>query len=157
MTTHTLEIPGIGGPIEIEEPGMLRGLVVRHGGLVLEKKSFFGHSYLVPTEGGAPAEIEVRVDALRGVVHVTGLGVSRTFGEPIPMWLAVVAALPFCLAFVGGMLGGVAGAIAWTLNRLVAARRDLHVLVRLGVIGVVSALATVGWIVTATIVTVLLH
>lgn len=154
---HRVEIPGLEGPLEVQEPSLVRGLVVRHHGQVVSKKSFFGRSYVLPGANGSPIELEVWADGLRGVVQVRGAGIERVLGEPIPMWLAVAAAIPFLLAAVGGALGGVIGAIAWSLNRAIAGRRDLHVVVRLGAMAALSGVAVLAWIVAATVFSLLLH
>jgi hypothetical protein len=147
---HRVVLHGVEGPLEIDEPRLFRGMVVRHQGRTLTKKSFFGRTYLLPAVDGSTREIDVWADGLRGVIHVRGGGVDQVLGEPIPTWLAIASAVPFGLALVGGALGGAIGAIAWTLNRAVAGRRDLHLAVRIGAIACFTALSVVLWLVAAT-------
>lgn len=156
-TMHRVEVPGVVGELEIEEPGAFRGMTVRHRGQTLAKKSLFSRTYLVPREDGTSAELEIWLDGLRGVVHVRGAGLERVLGEPIPTWLALVAAVPIVLAFVGGGLGGLIGALTWMLNRAVASRRELHPLVRLGAMAVLTGVGAMAWIVVATAFSLALH
>lgn len=122
MATHVVEIPNAAGRVEVIEPGMLSGLVVKVDGRPLAKSSFFSTTYPVPLQSGGTAEMKVVLDTLRGGFRVESEGFVQSYGEKIPALLAALAFLPFALVAVGGALGGGIGGLGWGANRLIAAQ-----------------------------------
>lgn len=145
---HVIEVPDAAGRVEVVEPGTFSGVVVEVDGRAVPKAGMFSRSYPIPTRSGGTFDLEVMPDTFRGGVRVKGQGIDAQLGEQIPMWLAVLAFLPFGLVAVGGAIGGLLGGLGWAVNRQIALQSfpmPLRALAMLAVSGAVF----VGWLVVA--------
>ena len=149
MSTHIVEIPNAAGRVEVTEPGMLSGLVVKVDGKPLAKSSFFSTTYPVPLQGGGTVETKVIPDTLRGGFRVESGGLVQSYGEKIPALRAALAFLPFALVAVGGALGGGIGGLGWGANRLIAAQAWPLPVRALAMIGVTLASFALWFVVAA--------
>lgn len=83
-------------------------------------------------------------------------GKTINFADPLKWYQWVWSALPILLVFFGGLLGGVAGVVAFSINTGIF-RSTMNGTVKYVVTGVVSILAVVIYWVVGTIIYVLLN
>lgn len=118
MAEHEVAIPEIAGRVTITEPGLFSGSRLLVNGKPAEKAGW-GKFWLPRTDGGR-AEARLVAGFTTWVPSLMVGGVRHDVGPKLPIYLAVLAFLPFTLMFVGGALGGLCGGLGAGLNHQIA-------------------------------------
>lgn len=153
---HVVEVPNARGRVEVVEPGVFQGMRVELDGQPLAKKSLFSRIYAVPTSDGGTFDLDVAPDPFRGGFVVKGPGLDARLGDVVPLWLGILAFVPFSLVAVGGAIGGLCGGLGWGVNQFIA-RQDLPAPVRALLMLLVTGAAGIVWLVLATALQLAIH
>ena len=76
--------------------------------------------FTLPLKAGGTTTGRFRHGLRDTVPSFTVDGTSYPLGPQIPVWLGVLAMMPLSLVLVGGLLGGLTGIVAWSLNLRIA-------------------------------------
>jgi hypothetical protein len=118
MANYDISIPGIAGHVSLAPPGVFVGAKLLVDGQPAPAAGR-GKFWLTGLDG---SRVEAKLAGTFGAylpAIVVG-GVRHQAGPKLPAVLVVLAFLPFLLVFGGGLLGGVCGAIGWSLNNHIA-------------------------------------
>jgi hypothetical protein len=107
-------IPGLAGPVVVASSFWSNRFTITAGGTPVERVG--RKRYALPTTGSGTVDATVSGGFLDAYPTLTINGVKHRTGPPVPIVLRAVAVFPFALVFLGGLLGGLFGAIGWWAN-----------------------------------------
>ena len=142
-----LDIEAVAGQVRVSPQKFFSGGRVSVDGTEI-KRSWWGR-FTLPLKAGGTTTGRFAHGIRDTVPQFTVDGTSYPLGPQMPVWLGFFAAMPLALIAVGGMLGALVGAVAWSLNRRIATQ-DLPVpvqaaaMVAMGVSSVVVYFGFVG-------------
>ena len=140
MNTEPISIAGVAGPVVITTSAFWGRPAVTVGGLPAPRTG--KRQYALPAAAGGAVDATVRSAFADPYPTLEVNGVHHRTGPTIPVVLRVLAPLPILLVAVGGLLGGLIGALGFGANLAVARTRTpsfVKVLIMIGV-GVVAYL-----------------
>jgi hypothetical protein len=147
MQPDTLSIPGIAGPVAVKTNWFTGRSTVTVGGR--EVPSSGRGLFALPTTGGQTTEARVKAQMLDPYATVEVGGTAYRTGPAVPMGLRILGLLPILLIGIGGLLGGLIGALGvvanfWILREVRST--GLKVLAMFGVL----AVTFIVWLTIAT-------
>lgn len=121
VKTEPIAIHGVAGPVVVSTNALWGVPAVTVGGQPAPRMG--KRQYALPAAGGGtlPATVRSRLTDPYPTVEVNGIR-HRT-GPNVPVGLQVIALLPIALVSIGGILGGLIGALGVTANLAVARTR----------------------------------
>lgn len=114
-------------------------------GVPLQKKGFFGSTYLLPMPDGTTRDLQLR-GYLTGA-RVVFDGMEHRLEPSPPAWAWVLAVIPLVL-LIGGAFGGLFGALGLVFNLRVATSRA-NAATKIGAMVLISAIAIGLWLTVA--------
>jgi hypothetical protein len=118
MTEYEVFIPHVAGRVSVTARGFFTGARLFVDGRPATKGG--RGRFPLPKADGGRAEARLVYTMLTYVPAVTVDGVRYEVGPKLPLFLAILAFLPFALVFAGGALGGLCGGIGWAVSSGIA-------------------------------------
>lgn len=137
MRTEPLVVGGLAGPVVLESGFFAGNYTVTVAG---QQAARIGRGrYALPTAAGGSVPAVIRGGFLDTYPTLEINGVKHRTGPAAPLALRILALLPLALIGVGGMVGGLIGALGMMANMAVG-RLQIHAALRallmIGVLGV---------------------
>jgi hypothetical protein len=142
----SVTIPGVAGPVS-GAAGMW-GLTIKVAGQPVPRS---GRNVTLPGLDGQPVAATLRSNALDPYPVLRVAGVDYATGPRPPMWLKVLAVLPFALIAVGGLLGGVFG-VAGVIGNWNVLRSERSLAVKAAIAVAVLAAAVLAWLLVVSLI-----
>ena len=118
MPSEPISISGVRGPVNVTTNPFTGKATVLVDGLPVERGR--GGKYALPASDGGTVEAKVSSSFIQPFPSIEVAGVKHPTGPKLPIFLQVLMVLPLGLVFVGGLLGGLVGAIGVGANALIA-------------------------------------
>jgi hypothetical protein len=138
---YPYQIPGTTGPQIIIRPGPFDTTVLANG-VALRGRGSFRRTYPVPMPDGSVRELSI--NTWSGRIRARVDGTETPIGPQMSIAEMIIAFLPIGLVAVGGMLGGVIGALAVGANLSIARGAQAMPIRVLSMVGTTVA-AVVVW------------
>ena len=148
MRTEPFTIPGLAGPVVVDVNNFTGRTAVTVDGQPVPQIG--RRVYALPAAGGGTVNAEVRPGVFDLYPSLRINGVKHRTGPQVPIALRILAFVPILLVGVGGLLGGLIGALG-VIGNLTIARLSLPAVVKVLLMLVVLAVAVVWVIVAGTI------
>ncbi|WP_030486860.1 hypothetical protein [Micromonospora chokoriensis] len=145
MNTGPLNVAGVAGPIVVATKAVWGHPDVTVGGVPAPRT---GKRYALPAVGGGVVQATVRTVLADPYPTVEVNGVRHRTGPAMPIFLRILVMLPILLLTVGGILGGLVGALGIAGNLAVARTRMATAVKALAMLGV-GVGAVIVWLVIA--------
>ncbi|MCG5471759.1 hypothetical protein LADH09A_005761 [Micromonospora sp. LAH09] len=145
MNTEPLSVAGVAGPIVIATKALWGHPAVSVAGVPAPRT---GRRYALPAVDGGVVQATLRTPFADPYPTMEINGVQHRTGPPVPVFLRILAPLPILLLIVGGVLGGLIGALGFLANLTVARTRMAPAVKALAMVGVGIVTAMV-WLVIA--------
>ena len=143
MNTEPISINGVAGPVVISTNAFWGRPGVTVGGLPAPRTG--KRRYALPTLAGGDVDATVRTGFADPYPTVEVDGVQHRTGPTVPVILRVLAPLPILLVAVGGLVGGIIGALGFAANLTIARTRTPAAVKALVMLAVAGA-ACVVWL-----------
>ncbi len=149
--THPVNIPGFENQkIEVKPPGFASSAKLLVNGQEAVKGKKRGEMLLQRDDG---TQVVAKwkgqfLDVPKLVVD----GVAIDVVEPLKWYQWIWGGLPILLLFVGGLLGGICGAIAFSINIKIFRADDIHIMLQYILTAVISFFALIIYVVLAILV-----
>ena len=145
---HSIQVEGFEGRrLTVESSGWLSGPRLTIDGQPAPKGPKRGQ-FLLPRNDGVVVIAQLRGVFVDPIPQITIDGKPIKIAEPLPWYVWAWSGLPLVLLFIGGALGGGLGAAAMTINGRIF-RADLHTALKFAFTGLVSLVATFGFLALA--------
>jgi hypothetical protein len=146
VRTEPLAINGLIGPIVLESGFFANNYSITVGGRPATRTG--RGRYSLPAVGGGTVEATVRGGFLDAYPTLEINGVKHRTGPKVPVPLRALAWVPIVLLGLGGLVGGLIGALGVMVN-MVIARRPASAVLKTVLMLAVLGVAVVSWIVVA--------
>lgn len=145
MLTQPVAIPGLAGPVVVNMNSFTGKHAVTVGGHSVTSTG--RRTYALPAADGRTVEGKVHSSFLDPYPSIEIGGVRHRTGPAVPVGLRVLALLPIVL-LIGGLLGGLIGAVAIVSN-LAILRTAQSTVVKVVLLAGVFVAAAIVWLVIA--------
>ena len=145
MAGTPIAVSGVNGPVVVTSNAFTGQHTVTVDGQPIPRGK--GGTYQLPSSDGGGVEANVSSSFFNpSPAHLPGSSRQEiASGPPLPMVLQILMLLPLGLVFVGGLIGGLIGALGVGVNTLVA-RSDYSTMVKvLMMLGILAA-AIIIWV-----------
>jgi hypothetical protein len=154
MQPQPLSIPGVAGPVTVKTNWFTGRSTVTVGGRDVPTSG--RGRFALPTTNGQTAEARVRATMLDPYATVEVGGQKYRTGPAVPVGLRILGLLPIFLVAVGGLIGGLIGALGVVANLWIIREVKSTGVRVLALLGVLAATVVV-WLIVGTAVAVALH
>lgn len=145
MNTEPLSVAGVAGPIVVTTKEFWGHPIVSVAGVPAPRT---GKRFALPAVDGGVVQATLRTPFADPYPIVEVDGVQHRTGPSVPVFLRILVPLPILLFIVGGVLGGLIGALGFLANLTVARTQMAPAVKALAMVGVGIATAIV-WLVIA--------
>jgi hypothetical protein len=146
VRSEPLTIPGLAGPVVVDLNSFTGRTAVTVNGQPVPRIG--RRVYALPAAGGGTVNAEVRPGVLDPFPSLQINGVKHRTGPQIPIALRILTFVPILLVGVGGLVGGLIGALGM-IGNLAIARLSLPSVVKALLMLVVLGVAVVVWVIVA--------
>lgn len=145
MNTEPRSVAGVAGPIVVTTKALRGHPTVSVAGVPAPRT---GKRFALPAVDGGVVQATLRTPFADPYPVLEVDGVQHRTGPSVPVFLRILVPLPILLFIVGGVLGGLIGALGFLANLTVARTRMAPAVKALAMVGVGIATAIV-WLVIA--------
>ncbi|MBG6065058.1 hypothetical protein [Micromonospora ureilytica] len=145
MNTEPLNVAGVAGPIVVTTKAVWGHPAVTVGGVPAPRT---GKRFALPTVDGGVVQATLRSTIADPYPTLEVNGVKHRTGPVTPILLRILALLPFLLLTVGGILGGLVGALGVGANLTIVRTPMATPVKALAMVGVAIGTVIV-WLVVA--------
>lgn len=139
-----LDLPGVSATVTVQPPGLLQGAAIFVDGAPAERHGWFKKA--IPRDGLPP--LAVRFHEGPTGRYLTDGDTWWPLGPVRPVWLGLLIYLPFGLAGLGGLLGGLFGGVGFLANRAIV-ETQLPIAAKAGAMVLTFAGSTLAYLVFA--------
>jgi hypothetical protein len=143
VITDPITIEGVAGPVVVTTPTFLGQPAITVGGQPAPRVG--RRQYTLPATVGGTVDATLRTGFADPYPSVEINGVRHRTGPKVPVGLRVLALLPILLVGIGGLIGGLVGALG-VVVKLVIARAPISSAVKTLIMIGVGALACLVWV-----------
>jgi hypothetical protein len=143
MAGTPIAASGVNGPVVVTSNAFTGQHTVTVGGQPIPRGK--GGTYQLPSSDGGSVEAKVSSSFFNPSPTLQVAGKKYASGPPLPIVLQILMLLPLGLVFVGGLIGGLIGALGVGVNTLVARSNYSTIVKVLMMLGILVA-AIIIWV-----------